>query len=154
MSTRNSSHPTGSGLNPAATLYPPSVTSNNLFSDNLRTVFLQTAGAVLHNQNNSRVSLEVGLLLDSGSQKSNISDRARELLSLDAIGEQSLSIATFGTDRGNVKVCPIVNVAICLKDYPSMFLSLYVMPTICEPLVRQPIDTCLENPPSPGVGAS
>ena len=46
-----------------------------------------------------------------------------------------------------MKVCPIVNVAICLKGYPSMFLSLYVMPTICESLVGQPIDTCLENHP-------
>ena len=145
-SSLNTSHPTGSGLNPAAAPYPPSVTSNNICSDNIRSVFLQTARVVLHNPNDPRVSLEVHLLLDSGSQKSYISARARDLLSLDNIEEQSLSIATFGTHRGSVKVCPIVNVAICLKGYPSMSLSLYVMPTICEPLVGQPITACENHP--------
>ena len=42
-----------------------------------------------------------------------------------------------------MKVCPIVNVGIGLKGYPSMSLSLYVVPTICEPLVAQPIAACI-----------
>ena len=140
-------NPVGSGLDPGAAPYQPSTTSSNLCSDNLRAVFLQTARAVIHNPSNSHVSLEVRLLLDSGSQKSYISERARELLHLDAIGEQSLSIATFGSYRSSMKVCPIVNVGICLGGYPSMSLSLYVMPTICEPLVGQPIAACIGQHP-------
>ena len=102
---------------------------------------------MIHNPTDSHSSLEVRLLLDSGSQKSYISERARGLLQLDAVGKQSLSIATFGSRKSNVKVCTIVDVAICLKGYPSMTLSLYVMPTICEPLVGQPIAACIEQHP-------
>lgn len=93
-------------------------------------MFLQTARAVLHNPNNPRTSVEVRVLFDSGSQKSYISDRARDLLYLDPIGEQSLSIATFGSRQGTTRVCPIVTVGMYLGGYPSMPLSLYVVPTI------------------------
>ena len=137
--------PTESALNPEADLYQP--TSNNLCSDNLRAVFLQTARAVISNPNESHISLEVRLLLDGGSQKSYISERAYELLHLEPAGEQSLSIATFGSRRSSVKVCPIVNVDLCLKGCPSMSLSLYVMPTICEPLVGQSIAASIEEHP-------
>ena len=33
-----------------------------------------------------------------------------------------------------MKVCPIVNVRMKLKDCPPMSLVLYVVPTICEPI--------------------
>ena len=44
-----------------------------------------------------------------------------------------------------MKVCPIVNVGMCLKGCLSMSLSLYVVPTISEPLVSQPITVCIEQ---------
>ena len=34
-----------------------------------------------------------------------------------------------------------------LKDCPAMSLTLYVVPTICEPLVSQPITACIELNP-------
>ena len=43
------------------------------------------------------------------------------------------------------KVCPIVDVRMCLKGYPPMPLSLYIVPTICEPLVSQPITACVQQ---------
>ncbi len=39
-----------------------------------------------------------------------------------------------------------------LKGYSPMLLSLYVMPTICEPLMIQPIATCTEQYPHLGSG--
>ena len=120
-------------LNPEASVYKPSTTANNLCSDNSRTLFLQTARAVIHNPDGTGASLEVRLLFDGGSQKSYISERACKLLRLEKRGEQALSIATFGSSQSAVKVCPIVNAS------PPMHLSLYVMPTICEPLVGQSI---------------
>ena len=139
--------PPESSQNPEATPTKLSRTTTNLCSDRVQSVFLQTAHAVLHNPANPRVSLEVRLLLDSGSQKSYISDRARDLLRLDTIEEQSLSIATFGSFRGNTKVCPIVNVGMYLRGYPSMPVSLHVVPMICEPLVGQSVAASIESNP-------
>ena len=110
-------------------------------------MFLQTARAVIQNPQDPHMSLEVRILLDSGSQKSYLTKRARESLHLDAAGEQSLSIATFGSCKGSAKVRPIVKVSICLRGYPPMTLLLYVVPTICEPLVGLPVAACIgQNP--------
>ena len=143
-------HPSGPSLNPENASYQSSTvcTSNNLCSHNTQAVFLQTARAVIQNPQDPHMSLEVRLLLDSGSQKSYLTERARELLHLDAAGEQSLSIATFGSHKGSVKVCPIVNVGICLSSYPRLTLSLYAVPTICEPLLGQPVAACIGKTPA------
>ena len=42
--------------------------------------------------------------------------------------------------------CPIVSVGMCLRGYPSMSLSLYVVPTICKPLTGQPISMYVKHP--------
>ena len=44
-----------------------------------------------------------------------------------------------------MKVCEVVNVGMCLRGYSPMLVSLYVVPTICDPLVNQPIATCIEK---------
>ena len=44
-------------------------------------------------------------------------------------------------------VCPVINVGVYLKNCPSLNLSLYVMPNICEPLVGLPIVACVKKHP-------
>ena len=77
------------GLNPDAPSYTPSTTTSALCSDQRKPVLLQTA----------RNLVEVRLLLDSGSQKSYLTERARELLGIEPTGDQLLSIATFGSRK-------------------------------------------------------
>ncbi|XP_064388661.1 uncharacterized protein LOC135336735 [Halichondria panicea] len=132
-------------LSPDATPYTPTLANNALCSDKGNAILLQTARSIVHNPAKSETSIEVRLLFDSGSQKSYITERAKNLLALEPSGEQLLSIATFGSNREQAKVCTIVNVGMCLKGYPPMSLSLYVVPTICGPLVGQHITTCFEN---------
>ena len=84
-------------------------------------------------------------MLDSGSQRSYLTEHAWKLHGLEPAKEQLLSIATFGSEREKPKVCPVVDVRMCLKGYPPMSLSLYVVPTICEPLVCQPISACVQR---------
>ena len=48
------------------------------------------------------------MLLDGGSQRSYIKDRAAKVLKLETDREQQLSVASFGSTRGGPKVCPIV----------------------------------------------
>ena len=88
-----------------------------LCSDRMPAVYLQTARAVIHHPSNPHtcISLEVHLILNSGSQKSYISKHAQDLLKLEGTGQQSLTIATFGSNKGSEKVCPIVSVSVCLR---------------------------------------
>ena len=51
------------------------------------------------------------------------------------------------TNRSSTKVCPVVEVGLQLRGYPAMMLSVYVVPTICEPLVSQPIAACVKQHP-------
>jgi hypothetical protein len=74
-----------------------------------------------------------------------LTERAMQLLELEPTGEQTLSIAAFGASQGHTKVCPIVSVGIRMKGYPNASLSLHVVPTICEPLSRQPISASVET---------
>ena len=134
-------------MNADASPFESTRTTSTFCSDNVQSVFLQTARATIYHPGNPQLSLEVRLILDGGSQKSYISERARDLLDLEATEEQSLSIATFGSNKGSTKVCPIVNVGMCLKGPSFMSLSLYVIPTICEPLVGQPITACVNQYP-------
>ena len=67
-----------------------------------------------------------------------------KLLHIISSGSQTLSIAAFGADCEQAKVCPIVSVGVCLKGYADTTLSLYVVPTICKPLSCQPVMTSIE----------
>ena len=82
--------------------------------------------------------------LDGGSQRPYITKRDAKVLKLETNGEQQLSIAAFGSTRGDLKVCSIVNVEVALKGYPDLVMSLVVIPMICEPLVSQPINACIQ----------
>ena len=98
---------TSTSLDPEAPLFTPTVSTS---PDERKTVLLQTARSVMYNPSNPTASIEVRLLFDTGSQKSYITERARSLLSLEPCGEQPLSIATFGSAKEQMKVCPIVDV--------------------------------------------
>ena len=83
--------------------------------------------------------MELRIQLDGGSQRSYMMKQARRLLKIAPEGVQQLSIVVFGFARGGPKVCPIASVGIILKGYPSMTMSLFIVPMICEPLIGQPI---------------
>ena len=108
---------------------------------------LQTARVRSYNLQAPERCIELRMLLDGGSQRSYMTERARRILSLDLEDEQQLSIAAFGSTRGAPQVCPIVKVGILLKGYPSMTMSLFIVPVICDPLISQPIDVCIEQNP-------
>ena len=89
--------------------------------------------------------VELRVLLDSGSQRSYITERARRPLGLEAEGELRLSIAAFGSVREDPKACAIVKIGMELKGHPNLCPSLLVVPMICEPLIGQPISECIEG---------
>ena len=91
--------------------------------------------------------VELRILLDGGSQRSYVTERAVKALKLVPIGEQQLSIAAFGSARGGPQVCPIVSVGVVLKGYTNITIPLFVVPMICEPLASQAINLCVGQSP-------
>ena len=132
-------------LNPEAPAYSPNSTTSTLCSTEKKAILLQTARTVIHNPSKPELATEVRLLFDGGSQRSYLTERAMKLLHLKPTGGQTLSIATFGASQEQTRVCPIVSVGICLKGYSTVYLSLHVVPTICEPLSCQPITASVET---------
>ena len=136
-----------STLDPEAPPYVLNPTMNALSSTSTKSVLLQTARALVYNPEVPDSHMELRVLLEGESQRSYMTEHARRVLRVEPEGEQQLSIAAFGSERGGPKVCPIVNVGILLKGYPSMIVSLFVVPMICEPLIGQPIDVCSNQNP-------
>ena len=137
-------------LDPEATAFEPGTQTNPrtpslVCSTHGKAILLQTARAVIFNPLKPKQTLEVRFLFDSGSQRSYMTDRVMKMLQLKSSGEQTLAIAAFGAIQGQAKVCPIVSVGVCLRGYPNIALSLHVVPTICEPLLYQPITVSIES---------
>lgn len=131
-------------LNPEA---PPFRSTTAVCSTNTRSVLLQTARAVTYNPTFPDTRVELRILLDGGSQQSYMTERAAKKLNLMPVGEQKLSITAFGSTRGGSQVCPVVNVGLVLKGYPSLTMPLFTVPMICEPLTCQPISLCVTQSP-------
>ena len=136
-----------STLNPRAIPYVATTDVSALQSTTGSSILLQTAQAIVYNIKVPENRAKLRILLDGGSQRSYMTERARKMLRLDPEGQQRLSIASFGSNRGSPQVCPIVKVGVMFKRDPSLQISLFVVPMICEPLVCQPTDVCLSQNP-------
>lgn len=115
-------------LNPEAHCFSPDPTTSTLCMTKGKATLLETARAVLYNLINPKQAPEVHLLLDSGSQRSCLTERAKKLLQLNEAhrcGAQTLSIAAFGAIQDEVKVCPVVSVTICLYPLTPLCLCLF-----------------------------
>ena len=70
----------------------------------------------MYNPRSPGSSLEVRVILDSGSQWLYITNRVREILQLEAEGEQLMSIMTFRSKEETVQVCQAVKIGMRMRD--------------------------------------
>ena len=129
---------TTSNLKPSAPEFTP--TKHSLHASTLcvnvgKPILLQTASAVVFNPCDS-TSSKLRIMMDSGSQCSYLTQRARDTLHLQTVARQRLAITAFGSERAGPRLCEVVRV-----------IHLFVVPHICEALTAQPIDKCLEHYP-------
>ena len=102
------------GLNPNATAFamPSTIT---LCMDTNKAVLLQTALADVYDPLDPHSTCKARTILDSGSQRSYITARTKDTLSLRLVSEQCLSIAAFGSRGEDPVVREIVRVGMRLK---------------------------------------
>ena len=111
-------------------------------TDNTRAILLQTARAHAYSPARPQSVLKVRILLDGGSQRSYITHKVRDSLSLPTLKQQRMLIKTFGTEREEERVCDIVRIGLKTVCGSGFELSLFSVPLICEPLAHQPIAFC------------
>ena len=133
---------------PAPQTAPPSgnSTSNftsdtaSLYCGSLKTpVLLQTAKAQVFRPDHPQGTRNVQLIFDSGSQRSYITDKLKEALSLRPRQAKSMIIKTFGSSKGERQLCDVVSIGLYTKNESMIELSLLSVPSICEPLSCQPV---------------
>ena len=110
--------------------------ATNLYTSANVGVLLQTARAQVFNPEHPQSRMTVGVILDDGSQRSYITSKARDTLSLRAIHQQKMAIKTFGSREEEE------HLAVETVDRQVLQLELLVVPLICEPLSNQPIEFC------------
>lgn len=109
----------------AAAFQPP--TSTTLWTGANQGVLLQTAQALVFNPDNPQHSKRVRIILDSGSQRSYVTERLKMELSLQPKG---MSIMTFGSREENTRVCEVVNVDVEVRYRQRGQFSLLAVPII------------------------
>jgi len=88
---------------------------------------------------------EVGIIFDSGSQRSCITTKLRNLLSLNHHHTETMIMKTFVSSEGSKQLCEVVSIRVILKDGGTLKLPLLSVPLICEPLSCQTITYVREN---------
>lgn len=109
-----------------------------LFVSSKTPVLLQTAQATILRADTPRNSAKVRVILDSGSQRSYITNRVRNLLKLPTEETETMLIKTFGSDEEKVQTCDSVKFVLKSQhDQAEINLSAFAVPMICEPLQHQ-----------------
>ena len=79
-----------------------------VYVDSNTFVLLQTAVGEVSSVNHPHTGLTMRILFDSGSQRSYITELARNKLSLSAMRTKKLLIKTFGCENEQLKECDVV----------------------------------------------
>lgn len=119
--------------------------SISLYVDMRTPVLLQTATTMAYSRDRPKRPWKVRLILDSGSQKSYISAKLRDILKLSAEQPIAVAIKTFGTETEKVQNCDTVKLWLKTKSGTDLELSLHTVPFICEPLSGQPMEVAVEH---------
>ena len=89
--------------------------------------------------------MEVRVILDTGSQRSYVTNQVKDAIALTPAGRQQMSILTFGSNKRSTQPCEMVRVSLKTQEGPDMESELLSVPHICEPLIPQPISICKEK---------
>ena len=84
-------------------------------------------------------------ILDGGSQRTYITSRLRDELSLPIVRTELHQIKTFGNTECDHTSCDVVQIGVETKDGTTQMMHALVVQLICNPLTTQPIDQSIES---------
>ena len=110
-----------------------------VYVDSNTSVLLQTAIGEVSSVNQLHTGLTMRILFDSGSQRSYMTEHARNKPNLSAVKTEELLIKTFGQENEQLKECDVVE--FCVKglgvNSSTVQMTAHVVPLICSPLKDQ-----------------
>lgn len=115
-------------------------TTSNMYAGTQSSVLLQTAKLQLFNVSTPETCIIARAVLDSGSQRTYVTDHLRNQLNLPTIRSEFLKIKTFGTHEPRAVNCDVVELNLIVEEDNTLSLSALVIPFICNPLTSQPIN--------------
>ena len=98
----------------------------------------------MYNPNQPEVLQKVRAILDLGSQRSYISQRAAKLLRLKSEGVRKMTVFMFESTEKKIFNSELVHVMMKTLD-GEIEIHLLTNPIICEPLSPQPLDLCVNS---------
>ena len=115
------------------------VTENTLLASDEQ-VLMQTATVEVENLEKSGKQT-IRLLLDTGSQRSYITEQLADKLQLPIKGSETLTVYTFNTSKPRQLQTPVTELRLLTKDGSSLHLRVNVVPKITGTLQRACFDT-------------
>ena len=110
-------------------------------------MFLQAAQAVVYNPQQPEVKVRARIILDSGSQRTYLTNNLKNTLQLPTLEKKEVSIKTFRSTVERLELVEVVALGVELKGEPDLSLSAFTLPLICQPLQRQPVELAVKNNP-------
>ena len=113
--------------------------SNTLLAAASTQVLLQTAIVKVYRPGDSPSNYKkIRAILDTGSQKTYISQRVVQELKLPSKREDKINIKTFADSNGRNRCCQVVDIALQTRGRGELEMEALEIPLICDPLSQQP----------------
>ena len=110
-----------------------------MFISSATPILLQTAQAIIYKSGFMEKGVKARIILESGSQRSYITNRLRDDLSLPIECQETMLIKTFGSQDEKLQTSDVVCFGVKLPDGKDMKMSAYSVPLICEPLTGKTV---------------
>ena len=121
--------------------------TTNMLIDSKNSILIQTARANVKKPGSDQPGANSRIIFDSCSQRSYITEELQRTLHFPVAGQDTLLIKTFGEVSAKLQRCDIGQVAVETIDGMDVYVSTYVVPTICAPISHQIIQFTQKNYP-------
>ena len=123
----------------------PGTNSVVCYSNSSTPVLLQTAQAIVYNPQQPECKVKARIVLDSGSQRTYLTDNLKNILQLPVLEKKQVSIKTFGSTEERLEFVEVAALGIELKGGPNLSLSAFAVPLICQPLQGQSVEQVVND---------
>ena len=100
---------------------------------------------MVYNPQQPQCKVRARIILDSGSQRTYMTDNLKYALHLSTLEKKSVSIKTFGSTSERMEQVDVAALGIELKGEPDLLLSAFTVPLICQPLQGQPVEQVVKD---------